>query len=78
MYIKDKILNSIELVVSQSKHVIINQDKIKDFVESVRLEELDNADIKGDKSLSDEMSPEDHIAYSVIIGTMQFCFWGDP
>jgi hypothetical protein len=57
---------------------MINQDKIKDFVKSVRLEELDNADIKGDKSLSDEMSSEDHVAYSVIIGTMQFCFWGDP
>lgn len=78
MYIKDKILNSIEPVIKNARHVKFNLDAAKEFANKVRLEELDNSDIRGDKALSDNMSYEDHIAYSIVIGTMQFCFWGDP
>jgi len=78
MFISDKILDSIEPVIKQAKFVKLNTDSIDSFIEGVRLEELNNADIKGDKSLSSDMGPEEHIAYSMIIGTMQFCFWGDP
>ncbi len=78
MSIGEKVLASLEPVLARAQHVVFVEDVIEQFAQSVDVSELYNTDIKGDKSLTIEMTPEDHIAYCVILGTLQFCFWGDP
>lgn len=73
----NEITDSIKPVIKSAKFVKINEGALLSFTDTVTAGDFDNSEIvRGDHDTN--MTAEDHIAYSFILGALQFCFWGDP
>lgn len=72
-----EVLQSIKRVVKHSSHVSTDMSAIKDFVKTVDPREFDQTELKDGKTEL-QFSESEYISYIFVMGSLQFCFWGDP
>lgn len=71
------VLESVESVIKESKHVHINKQAVLDFAKNIAEEDLEKLDIGGSTSLPD-FSEEEQIGLKVVFNAVNFCYWGEP
>lgn len=71
------ILDSIQPVIKNSKHVRINRKAINDFSKTVTKKDLEGSEYN-DETILKHASEEEHVAYSVVYNSLNFCYWGEP
>jgi len=73
----EKILESTKYVVDHSKHVHINQDMLKQFGDSIKIDEsghwLNNTPFN-----LEDLDKQEKAHYVLLFNTLSFSYWGDP
>jgi len=73
----DTVLYSIKPVIERSKSVRINRQAILHFSKTVTSKDFVRSEYNNETILHD-VSEEEHIAYSIIYNSLNFCYWGEP
>ncbi len=71
------ILDSIQPVLAEAKHVRINQAAIDQFCESAKLSDLEGSEFVEDTTMT-EATAEERIAFCFVDSALNFCYWGEP
>ncbi|MCA9341134.1 hypothetical protein KC952_01240 [Candidatus Saccharibacteria bacterium] len=72
----ERILSSIDEVVTKSKHVSINQLALEAFADSITPKELEDVPPLFEKD--DNLSLEQSIAFGFVYNAINFSYWGEP
>jgi len=73
----EEVLKSIQPVIDDSKHVSINEQAVSDFARSLGKEDFLKLEI-AERTILENDSEEDEIAFKTVFNTINFCYWGDP
>ncbi len=72
----ERILQSIEPVVNNHKHVSIDQQALETFADTIASKELESVPPLFEKD--DNLTLEQSIAFGFVYNTVNFSYWGDP
>jgi len=70
-----EIIESIRPVVETAQHVSIDDAALVRFAGSIREEELEDLELSRETLVASD-DENDHIAFSFVLGALNFCFWG--
>lgn len=72
------VLNSIKPVIKTSEFVLINDKAIDSLVDTFKSEEFEKKEFNESDSLLQSSKEEDHIGFTIVYNTVNFCYWGEP
>lgn len=72
-----EVLESIKPVIKNANLIKINEEAIDKFVDSLKDSDFEQTEFDSDSILSSNKE-KDHIGYTVVYNTINFCYWGEP
>lgn len=69
------ILNSVQPVITNGKHVKINKDVLEKFAADVKPKDMEGSEYAEEAG---NFTEEQHIAFAFVYSSLNFCYWGEP